>query len=72
MYTIHGSFRVENSHVGSFLEQVLADLNCWRFSGIVSVLLEGSPKHTDLLIFDIRVKSLKDSFKEGFLAILVD
>ena len=56
---------------GAFKQKIIANLNGWRLSWVVCVLLEGCTEDTDLFVDQIMIQRLVNSEEKVFLSELV-
>ena len=64
--------RIINAETSIVTEQTLADIQCWCFSGVTSVLLEGKAKDGNLLARDCVEHGINNSFHKALLLIVID
>lgn len=70
-YVFEGCLRVVDVKNGAFKQKIIANLNGWRLSWVVCVLLEGCTEDTDLFVDQIMIQRLVNSEEKVFLSELV-
>lgn len=66
-----GCLGVVDMKNSSFKQKIVANLNGWRLSWIICVLLEGRTEDADLFVYQVVIEGLVNSEEKVFLSELV-
>ena len=66
-----GCLRVVDVKNGAFKQKIVANLNGWRLSWVVCVLLEGCTEDADLFVYQVVIERLVNSEEKVFLSKLI-